>query len=173
MRIAFTGTHFSGKTTLSQALQKELPNYEFFEEPYWILSELGRTFSHPPTLEDFEEQLECSTNLLREAPSNALFDRCPIDFLGYALAIADEDFEKWEAKIAQVLNFLDLIVFVPIETPDRILLPFSEDKELRFLVDEKLRELLMENSREIVNTKVIEVTGTVQERLKRIEQELL
>jgi predicted ATPase len=140
MRIAISGTHLSGKSALLRALQKELPKFEVFDEPYWMLSELGREFSDPPTIEEFEEQLDYSIELIEQSPVNALFDRCPIDFLGYSRVIAEEtsdefDQEVWEAKIGEALTYLDLIVFLPIETPDLIALPESEDKYFRIQVD--------------------------------------
>ena len=152
-----------------------MPGYEYFEEPYWILAELGRHFSHPPSIDEFKDQLDCSIDLIKESSDKAFFDRSPLDFLAYSLAIGeenDEEFntEEWESKIAEISPMLDLIVYVPIENPDRILIPASEDKYFRKLVDEKLRELIMRDSREIVNTNVLEVTGTLSERLEKIKQ---
>lgn len=175
MRIAFSGTHYSGKSALIQALQAEMQGYECFEEPYWILTELGRHFSDPPTIDEYEDQLEYLINLIKESSYNALFDRSPIDFLGYALAVAEENSEefnneKWESQIAKILPSLDLIVYLPLEDPDRIPVPASEDKYFRKLVDEKLRELIREDSREILNTKVLEVSGTIRERIMKIKK---
>lgn len=169
MRIAFSGTHYSGKSSLIQALHKEMPGYECFEEPYWMLAELGRQFSDPPTIDEFEDQLEFSINLIKGSTENALFDRSPLDFLAYALVL-DESFDsdRWESDIAKILPSLDLIVYVPLEKPDPIPLPASEDKYLRNLVDEKLRELLMEDTHGIVNTQVLEVTGPISERVAKI-----
>ncbi len=177
MHIAFSGTHYSGKSTLIHALLAEMPGYEAFEEPYWILTELGRPFSDPPTIEEFEEQLEYSIKLIEESPQRALFDRSPIDFLGYALVIAEEnseefDTEKWESRIERVLPLLDLIVFLPLENPDRIPIPDSEEKYFRELVDKKLRDLIIEDTHGIMNRKVLEVTGTVSERVKKMKQYL-
>jgi hypothetical protein len=169
MRIAFSGTHYTGKSSLIKALHKELPEYEVFEEPYWILSEMGRIFFHPPTVEEFEQQLDCSIDLIKKSSKNALFDGSPIDFLAYAMVISDEFYSgEWEAKIAKAMKSLDLVVFLPIENPDRILIPASEDKDLRSMVDEKPRELILEDSLEIVTTKVLEVKGSLSERLKQI-----
>jgi len=173
MRIAFAGTHYSGKTALIQALLEKMPEYESFEEPYWILAELGRHFSYPPSIDEFEDQLDFSIKLIKESPSNSLFDRSPLDFLAYAWAVAEmnsEEFdsEAWESKIEKIVPSLDLIVYVPLEHPDRIRIPASQDKEFRKLVDEKLRDLIMVDSHEIVNTKVVEVTGSIGERISKI-----
>ena len=175
MRIAFSGTHYSGKSTLIQALLLEIHGYEVFEEPYWILTELGRHFSDPPTIEEFEEQLDYSIDLIKKSSRKALFDRCPLDFLAYALAIAEEnsidfDSEKWESRIAKTLPALDLILFLPLEDPDLIPVPPTEDKKFRKLVDEKLRELMIEDSRGIMKTKVLEVSGTISDRIDKIKQ---
>ena len=177
MRIAFSGTHYSGKSTLIQTLLDQLPGYESFEEPYWILVESGRHFSDPPTIEEFEEQLAFSINLIKESSDNALFDRAH-RFSAYALAIAEEnseefDSERWESQIGKALASLDLVVFLPLEHPDRIPVPHSEDKTFRDLVDEKLRELLIEDARAVMNAKVLEVTGTISERIKKIQQAIL
>ncbi len=168
-----SGTHYSGKSTLLQALQIALPGYEIYDEPYWALAELGRQFSDPPTIQEFEEQLDYSILLIKQSPPLALFERSPIDFLGYAQAIAEInaiefDGEKWESRITAALPFLDLIAFLPLESPDRIPIPASEDKYFRKLVDEKLRELIIENSLDLMTTNVLEATGTVEERVKKI-----
>ena len=60
MRIAITGTHFSGKSTLVEALSEALPHHIIVEEPYRLLEEEGYEFPELPSLEDFELQLERS-----------------------------------------------------------------------------------------------------------------
>lgn len=60
MRIAISGTHFSGKSTLIATLLKQFPNFTSVEEPYVLLEEQGYEFSNPPSIEDFEQQLEFS-----------------------------------------------------------------------------------------------------------------
>ena len=153
MRIAVSGTHFSGKSTLIASLLEQLPNYTAVEEPYLLLEEEGYEFSDPPSLEDFEQQLKCSIRVIRESHDNTIFDRCPLDCLAYALAIAEisslreaVDMESWVQWMEDAIQRLDLIVFVPIEKPDRILSPASEDLKLRKSVDEKLQEMLFEDS---------------------------
>ena len=125
MRIAVSGTHFSGKTTLINALSTKLHGYEIFEEPYHVLEESGYDFSDPPSIEDFEKQLECSTELIKSSPKKTIFDRSPIDFLAYALVKSEEDhdqcdMESWQTQIENVISDIDVLIFLPIEYPDSI-----------------------------------------------------
>ena len=149
MRIAVSGTHRSGKTTLIEELSALLPAYELVPEPYALMVEDGYEFNHPPALEDFEAQLEHSVEALQEDHTHVLFDRCPIDFLAYIAAHADReafDFDAWLPRVRAAVRTLDLIVFVPVEQPDRVLLTdHDDDGELRSSVDEKLKELLLDD----------------------------
>ena len=170
MRIAVSGTHFSGKTTLISSVSDKLRDYQIFEEPYHLLEEDGYAFSDPPSIEDFEKQLECSIELIKSSPKNAIFDRSPFDFLAYALVIAEEnhdhcDMETWQTQIEEIISHIDMLVFVPIEYPDSIKLPKSEDRELRYSIDEKIKELILEDSLGCLgDIAILEVSGTLQKR---------
>ncbi len=168
MRIAISGTHFSGKSTLITSLLKQLPNYTSVDEPYFLLEEQGYPFSNPPSIEDFERQLECSIRSILESGSCTLFDRSPFDFLAYALSFRDPiDIEDWTLKMEDPIRLLDLIVFLPIEQRDRIHLPASEDLRLRKKVNEKLQELLLEDSLGILgDLEILEITGSLEKRAK-------
>ncbi len=170
MRIAVSGTHFSGKTTLVEALLEALPHYTIIEEPYHQLAEEGHEFAELPSLEDFELMLERSIENLDESAQNSIFDRCPADMLGYLLSHTDAesfDLKKWLPRMQTAITKLDLIVFLPIETPDRIVLPLSEDIDYRERVDEKLHEIIREN-RFGFAVDVLEVTGRLQTRMERV-----
>jgi uridine kinase len=45
VRIAISGTHFSGKSTLVGGLSDALPTYSIVEEPYVLLAEEGYEFA--------------------------------------------------------------------------------------------------------------------------------
>jgi thymidylate kinase len=170
MRIAISGTHFSGKSTLVEALSEELPQYTTVEEPYYLLQEEGYEFAESPSLEDFEQQLERSIESLDESSPNVIFDRCPADILSYLLVHADVDafnLERWLPRVQAAIGTLDLIVFLPIEEPDRIVLPFSQDAEYRRRVDEKLKEIILENAFNF-EVEVLEVTGSLKMRVERV-----
>jgi predicted ATPase len=170
MRIAVSGTHLSGKSTLVEALSEELPQYTTVEEPYYLLQEEGYEFAESPSIEDFELQLERSIENLDESSPDVIFDRCPADILGYLLAHADVEafgIEEWLPRVQAAIRKLDLIVFLPIEEPDRIVLPFSQDAEYRQQVDEKLKEIILENPFDF-EVDVLEVTGSLNSRVESV-----
>jgi hypothetical protein len=170
MRIAISGTHVTGKSTLGEALSEELPQYAAVEEPYYQLEEDGHEFSLHPSLEDFELQLERSIENLEEAATNIIFDRCPADILAYLLTHEDADafnIDGWLARIQRAVATLDLVVFVPIEEPDRIVLPVSQGTAYRQRVDEKLQEIVLDNIFHF-DVDVLEVSGSPQARAERV-----
>jgi len=169
MRIAISGTHLSGKSTLVEALSEALPQYTIVEEPYYLLQEEGYEFAELPTIEDFELQLERSIENLDEGAPDVIFDRCPADILGYLLVHTDVDafdLDAWLPRIRTAMGTLDLIVFLPIEVPDRIVLPLSQDAAYRQRVDEKLKEIFLDNSFGF-DADVLEVTGNPRTRVDR------
>ncbi|WPB81332.1 AAA family ATPase [Archangium violaceum] len=176
MRIAVTGTHRVGKSTLIEELEEQLAEYRVIDEPYHLLEEEGYEFASPPCLEDFLEQLRRSMELLEEEGSarNVLFDRCPLDFLGYLLTHEDSDsfdVEEWLARVRSTLQTLDLVVFVPIEERDRIQIPAHEDREQRRDVDEKLAWILFDDPFEL-GMDVLSVHGSTSARVAQVLEHL-
>ena len=170
MRIAVSGTHFSGKTTLVEALSEALPGYAIVEEPYYLLQEEGYEFAEMPSLEDFELQLERSIELLDENTPNVIFDRCPADFQGYLLTHIDAeafDLEKKLPRVQAAVEKLDLLIFLPVEEPDRIVLPLSQNAAYRRRVDEKLKEILLDNPFDL-EVDVLEATGSLKARVEQV-----
>jgi len=170
MRIAVSGTHRAGKSTLVEALSVALPNYDALDEPYHQLEEEGYEFTEVPSIEDFEQQLERSIECIERSESNTIFDRSPADFLGYLLTHSDADaFElsDWLARIQAAVEKLDLIVFVPIEAPDRIVLPRSESRRERLQVNAALIDIVLDD-RYGFDVEVMSVTGTPDTRLQQV-----
>ena len=171
MRIAISGTHRTGKSTLVAALAASLPTYKTVDEPYCSMEEDGHEFSQPPSLEDFEAQLERSIADLNESGSDVLFDRCPLDILGYLLAHADADaFEQdaWLPSVKEAVQTLDLVVFVPIEHPDRIRVARSHDEGTpRAVVDEALQEILLDDSLQL-GVETLTVEGDIEARVRSV-----
>ncbi len=170
MRIAISGTHFSGKSSLVQALSEALPKYTTVDEPYHLLQEEGYEFAELPSIEDFELQLERAIESLDETLPDVIFDRCPADILGYLLSHTDAEafnLKEWLPRVQTAIKKLDLIVFLPIEEPDRIVLPLSQDATYRQRVDEKLREVVLENIFDF-EVDVLEVSGDPRTRVERV-----
>lgn len=164
MRIAFTGSHRVGKTTLAEEIAESLPNYEFINEPYLQLEEDGYLFSEIPTLEDYIEQFNFSVEQLQNSDDKLIFDRCPLDLLAYIYAISKRKsistlYEEMTTAIAEI----DLVVFVPIEKVDLISCQESDLPNLRHEVNDILEEWIGDFSNEI-----LEVSGTLEERKKQV-----
>ena len=170
MRIAISGTHFSGKSTLVDAVSEALPKYTTVAEPYALLEEEGVLFADPPSLDDFEQQLERAIQELEESGTDVIFDRCPADILGYILAHHDVDLfdpAQWLARVRRAVQKLDLIVFLAIEEPDPIPLPVSQDAGYRKRVDEILREILLDDPFGF-EVEVLQAAGSAQIRADQV-----
>ena len=140
------------------------------EEPYYELMEQGHEFAELPGIEDFELQLDESVNQIINSGDNTIFDRCPLDFLSYIQAHKDSkffDIEDLEEKIDEAMDQLDLVVFVPVESPDIIDSSQSEYPELRDEVDSGIRNLIYDYELKS-GFKAVEVSGDINSRLKRI-----
>jgi hypothetical protein len=171
MRIALSGTHRTGKSTLAEDLADLLRDHILIGEPYHDMAEDGYPFSHPPSLDDFEAQLEHSLVSLTDRAPNVLFDRCPVDFLGY-LATHDDagrfDVDAWLPRVRAAVRTLDLVVFVPIEAIDRIVSSASDDDERsRTKVDEELRRIWLDNPFGLT-ADVLEVEGPAHQRVRTV-----
>jgi len=187
MRIAISGTHQIGKTTLSNDFIKTHPEYVIQQEPYHILQdEHGIEFSEQPTLECLITQLDYSIELLNKSSNvkNIIFDRCPVDFIAYAMYITDENFtdindsaiaEKFP-EIKDALENLDLIVFLPITKGYDMDDVYHEDAEYRQAIDRNFRKLYFDEVCDIFpgyqQPKIIELYGNRNERLKKLESYL-
>ncbi len=163
MRIGVIGTHCVGKTTIVEELQQQLPDYEFYSEPYYQLEDQGFIFSAVPTVDDYIEQFDYSAKQILESGENAIFDRCPIDLFAYIQASgALQEISIFYRKIENMQSDLDLLIFVPIEEPDRIVC--SELPDLRFEVNEIIYDLI-----ETLDIKTIKVNGDISQRINQIK----
>jgi len=164
MKIAITGAHRVGKTTLAEKLQEYLAGYELGKEPYYELEELGYVFSEIPDVEDFLEQLEYSIKQISGRGNNLIFDRCPIDFLAYIQAIdKSRNIQSIFSKVEYIMSKVDLLVFVPIEEPDLITCRKSDLPELRYQVNEILNDWIWD-----FGIETIEVKGTLLSRRDQV-----
>jgi hypothetical protein len=170
VRIAFSGSHRVGKTTLVDSVKDRLPRYTTVDEPYHLLEDDGYEFAEQPSLEDFEAQLVRSLAALDDAGRDVLFDRCPVDVLAYLLEHDDAtafDPDDWLDQIRDAVQTLDLVVFVPIEEADRIALAAHEDADQRRAVHDRLRDLLVDDALGS-GVEVLTVRGDVRARTDQV-----
>lgn len=169
MRIAISGSHLVGKTTLAEALADALPSHDLVPEPYYLLEEDGYEFGEVPSIQDFERQLECSVQSIEESRTDVVFERCPLDLLGYLITHRDAEafrLNDWLPRVRASIAKLDLIAFVPIEVPDRVAVPRSQAR-LRADVDAVLRDIIVDDMYGL-ETHVITVQGTPGARLRQV-----
>lgn len=175
MRIAVTGTHGCGKTTLIDDFISVHGEYEGVPEPYWLLAQNGMPFADGPTTADLEEQLGQSCTLILEQVmgKDVIFDRCPFDFLAYLDVVSESEGFEWLpqgrllGRIAKALATLDLVVFVPLRRPDEIAVPI-EYPQLRTKVDRRLRTMLRQDDLGLLDEgrpRIVEISGSRMQRL--------
>jgi len=183
MRIAVSGTHFIGKSTLIDDFLKIHPEYKHEIEPY---HDHTTELSLEPSLESLCEQLDGSIELINKHSNtqNIIFDRCPVDFLAYAMCISEQeesDINDTEiadrfADIKTALNNVDLIVFLPISKENDIIYT-EENPAYRKLADKCFKKLYRDEVCDIFpgynHPRIIEVVGERAARVKIVESYLV
>ncbi|MCF6807157.1 ATP-binding protein [Thiotrichales bacterium 19S9-12] len=182
MRIAVSGTHFMGKTTLIDDFIHKYPDYIFDEEPYYQLIEeedvdtsVGLSFDQALAQLQFSiEQLDT-----REE-ENIIFDRCPVDFIAYAMCALKHDgidIEETEIsdlfeEIRESLATLDLIFFIPMTNEHQIEYT-EENPEYREAIDYYFKQIYRDDQYHLFpnynQPKIIEIYGSQVERMRKIE----
>jgi hypothetical protein len=175
VRIAVSGTHCSGKSTLIEDFLAAHPDYVHEPEPYEWLDDA----SEEPTAEDFLRQLELSVERLRhyERGARVIAERSPVDFLAYLLALEDLGRTARDCELlssagelaAAGIAHLDLLVVLPLD--DEIDVPESEDPALREAMNERLLDLITADPYSLFANglpRVLEIQGSRAERLRAL-----
>ena len=163
MRIAVSGAHCVGKSTLIDEFLIAHPEFVHEPEPYTVLVEdYGEEFSAEPCVEDFLRQLEFNIVRLSKHTSeeNVIYERCPVDFIAY-LDVLDPNHTS--PPLESTSKHLDLIVYLPIENDDD-----CEYPKLRKAVDHRLNAILLDD--DAINIRVVEARGSTAQRLRIVQQ---
>ncbi|WP_436536420.1 ATP/GTP-binding protein [Actinoplanes sp. HUAS TT8] len=171
MRIAISGTHGTGKTTLAEALCAHLPEHVMAEEPYYLLEEQGYEFGFPPSSEDYRAMLACSIRGLRApSASGVVFDRSPLDYLAYLAAIGVDWSEQVDAgSLRPAFATLDLLVVVAVTPETERSLPAAELPGLRSRMNDALLELVYDDPLDAwTDIPVLELSGPLDDRLDTV-----
>jgi hypothetical protein len=187
MRIAVSGTHFIGKSTFIEDFIQAHPEYKSEIEPYYKLQdEKTMELSLEPSLDSLLEQLDYSIEQINGLANeqNIIFDRCPVDFIAYAMCIADQDdiditdteVSERFSEVKEALNHLDLIVFVPINKENSIEYT-EENPAYRKAADTCFKKIYRDDICDIFprynHPKIIEVSGNQISRLRVLESYLV
>ena len=166
MRIAVSGAHSTGKSTLIDEFLRVHPDFVHEPEPYTVLTELGEEFSAEPCVDDFLRQLEFNLDRLKhhEAGARVIYERCPVDFAAYIECLPQTRRSGIDAMtpVTEAIKHLDLIVYLPIDTS----IDTDEFPKLRKAVDRRLCEIYLEDDLGIL---VVEATGPTVKRLQTLE----
>lgn len=186
MRIAVSGTHFIGKSTLIEDFIKIHSDYKYEIEPYYKLQdEKSMELSLEPSLDSLLEQLDYSVGQINKLSNerNVIFDRCPVDFIAYAMCVTDQDsidindseVSERFPEVKEALNNLDLIVFLPI-TKENFIEYTEENPAYRKKADKYFKKLYRDEICDIFpkygHPKIIEIWGDRLTRIKKLENYL-
>lgn len=176
MRIAISGTHSTGKTTLAGDLAEAIPNTRVEPEPFRVLRDRLGLVSGVETMTP-EQELELICHCQRRlravrAGETVIYDRCALDALAHAIVGAERGnsafTDAWLARLADeaedALRPLTLLVVVPLQEE----LPLEDDgirsldEEYRRAVDAMIRRLGAKRPN------VIEVAGSRTARVQQV-----
>jgi hypothetical protein len=170
-RIAVSGAHLTGKSSLVEALGARLPNHTIVPELNRIREERGYAVAYPPTVGDFVAQMRQSLVVLRRRSPNMIFDRCPLDFLGYVSASPGAerfDLDAWRAPIERAMATLDLVVSVHVDHAAGPALPI-EDAAFRLAVDDLLRDIVDGDAFDLCEgVEILPLDGPWQRRVEAV-----
>lgn len=184
MRIAISGTHFIGKSTLIEDFIKRHPEYKIEKEPYYHLQEeKALELSLEPSLDSILEQLDYSIEQLNRCANepNVIFDRCPIDFIAYSMcALAQDSVEINDSEVSErfpdikaALNNLDVIVFIPI-TKENPITYTEENPAYRKAADRYFKDIYRNDVCDVFprygHPKIIEIWGDRVSRIRKLEE---
>jgi predicted ATPase len=171
MRIAISGAHCTGKSTLIDEFLRVHPEFVHEPEPYTVMvDEFGEEFSAEPRAEDFLRQLEFNIDRLKQhgRGERVIYERCPIDFLAYVECLSRKDQIPIVADVLESLKNLDLIVYLPTDNT----IDVDEFPKLRKAVDRRLSEIYHEDDLGIFHASrlnIIEAIGPMEKRLRTVE----
>lgn len=182
MKIAVSGTHCIGKTTLIEDFVAKHNEFIPQREAYYQLQESSQAeFELELSYDNLAEQLDLSIEQLNQASpdSNLIYDRCPIDYIAYLLSIENDDmFDINNSEIADrfddirdALQQLDLIVFLPLSDAQPIDY-VEDDPEFREHADQQFKHLYREDPYDLFpnysQPKIIEVFGDREQRIQQL-----
>jgi len=190
MRIAISGSHCMGKSTLIGDFLSEWQSYELPEKSYrHVLNDLNLPHSSESTKETQKAILDFMCKQVKEydKEKNVIYDRCPLDNLVYSMWLyhhgksdIDEEFiGECIPKVRTALKEIDIIFYIPITkvvpTPEYVDNGFRDkDPNTRIEIDNLFKLLSVENRENPKSNyfehddkpPIIEIFGSRHERIQ-------
>jgi hypothetical protein len=179
MRVAVSGSHGTGKSTLIAAFLAARPEYVHEPEAYEELADdIALLGSEGPDVEGLTALLVHTVAAVgRHGPgATVIFERSPVDYLAYAIAtrsIARTDREEFTQSyvpmVRGAVRSLDLIALLPVSAGGRAELRPHEDGRFRQRVDEELRRVLIDDDYDLFGgdpaPRVVELSASPDRQL--------
>ena len=153
MRVAVSGSHGTGKSTLIAAWLERRPDYAHEPEAFEALGDEIDVEDEGPTADGLRLLLAHTVSTLDRHPAGAsvLFERSPVDYLAYAAASRGWPRGSPAAFVEAALPLvrrslarLELIAFLPI-APGGPAARAGEDARYRKRVDRELARALLDD----------------------------
>jgi hypothetical protein len=192
MRIAVSGSHSLGKSTVVNDWIASHPEYSREEEPYRALSLYG---PYDIRFRDESTRLQngiqlfyniSRVHLYAGQDSRVIFDRSPIDYIAYSQYTADQGttdiddsfVETMLPAVSEALDRIDLLAFVPRSDEWPITLENDGirpvDQEYRDDVDMIFKQIFRNGRYGLFprpgGPRLIELVGPPQQRIMQLEE---
>ena len=159
MRVAVSGSHSVGKSTLIAGFLGRHPEYAHEPEAFEVLADdIELAESGAPTHDGLLLLLNYTLAALdsRAAEARVMFERSPVDYLAYAAASARtwqalemKEFLRTQKPIVRgAMRHLDLVAYVPLPTHGPVRRR-GENSSFRRRVDTCLRRALLDDRYEL------------------------
>ena len=191
MRIAISGSHSLGKSTLVWDWVKRHPQYTREEEPFRALDSEMYEIRFRQESNRLHNGIQMyynasRVNLYSSINDCVIFDRAPVDYIAYSQYTADKETTDIDdafvaamvPRVRETLQRLDLLVFIPmtdrwpVELEDDGIRPV--DLPYRAEVDAIFKQIYRDERFSVMpemnRPKLIELWGSRGQRLERLQQ---
>ena len=191
MRIAISGSHSLGKSTLVWDWVKRHPHYKREEEPFRALDSEMYDIRFRQESNRLHNGIQMyynasRVNLYSSFEDCVIFDRAPVDYIAYSQYTADKKttdiddqfVSSMVPRVKETLQRLDMVVFVPmtdlwpVDMENDGIRPV--DLPYRAEVDTIFKQIYRDGRFSVMpemnGPKLIELWGSREERLDRLEQ---
>lgn len=175
MKIGFSGTHSTGKTTLLEALREHsaFKNYHFDVNVTRWIRELGLPINQGTS--DASQEINMARRVAAlHSHDKLIADRTVYDVLAYTLyankmgSVSDESLTQQLQWFAPAVREYDHVFYIPPEIDNELDGTRSDDEDFRLAIDLILKStyyLAIENN---PKTKIHKLAGSVEQRVDQI-----